>query len=201
MHGDKLDPTPVQGVPRCRAGLSGLFDIALHPPFATNHFVISHLRQAPRSADAGNGLARGVWDVRRDQRPRDFFDHRHETVSTDHFAATACSTCRPGATVPISRRRPTASAQSLRLRDDGTVPPDNPLSAKAGYRPESTRSAHAARSASRCIRHGPDLGEREGPNGGDEINVLVPRQYGWPLVSLGARMRDPAVAEGLLAKA
>ena len=62
MHGDTLDPTPVEGVPAVQArGLSGLFDIALHPQFATNHFVYLTYAKPPAAegGQAGNGLEIG----------------------------------------------------------------------------------------------------------------------------------------------
>ncbi|HET7131183.1 MAG TPA: PQQ-dependent sugar dehydrogenase, partial [Gammaproteobacteria bacterium] len=37
IHGGKLDPAPVQGVPKVYArGLQGLMDVVLHPKFADN---------------------------------------------------------------------------------------------------------------------------------------------------------------------
>ena len=40
----------------------------------------------------------------------------------------------------------------LRLRDDGSVPPDNPFVGKAGFKPEISPTATATRSASSCTR-------------------------------------------------
>ena len=75
----------------------------------------------------------------------------------------------------------------LRLRDDGTVPPDNPFVGKAGYAPEIYSLGH--RSPQGLAFH-PDTGElwenEHGPLGGDELNILKPgANYGWPLVTYG----------------
>ena len=52
-----LDPQPVAGVPEVRAqGLSGLFDVALHPQFATNRFV--YLSYNKPIAEQQNGARR-----------------------------------------------------------------------------------------------------------------------------------------------
>ena len=63
----------------------------------------------------------------------------------------------------------------LRLRDDGSVPSDNPFVGKAGYRPEIYTLGH--RSSLGLAMH-PGTGEmwqnENGPNGGDEINILKP---------------------------
>ncbi len=75
----------------------------------------------------------------------------------------------------------------LRLKDDGTVPTDNPFVGRAGHRPEIFTMGH--RSSLGLAVH-PGTGEiwqnENGPNGGDEINILKPgANYGWPIVSLG----------------
>ena len=79
----------------------------------------------------------------------------------------------------------------LRMRDDGTAPPDNPLIGKTGhglpYHAEIYTVGHRDGMA---ITVHPVTGEiwevENGPQGGDELNILKPgRNYGWPLISLG----------------
>ena len=85
----------------------------------------------------------------------------------------------------------------LRLKDDGTVPSDNPFVGKAGYRPEIYTLGH--RSALGLATN-PNTGEiwenENGPNGGDEINILKPgANYGWPIVSYGRTYPGPRQSE------
>ncbi len=92
----------------------------------------------------------------------------------------------------------------LRLRDDGSIPPDNPYLGRPGARPEVFSVGHrdqlglAWHAASGSL-----LAADHGPNGGDEVNlVMARRNYGWPLSSYGRRVRRPArvgapVAEGV----
>jgi aldose sugar dehydrogenase len=86
----------------------------------------------------------------------------------------------------------------LRLKDDGTVPPDNPFVGRAGARPEVFTIGH---------RNGlglalqPDTGAiwecEDGPNGGDEVNILqAGKNYGWPVVSNGRYYLGPRVSVG-----
>jgi glucose/arabinose dehydrogenase len=92
----------------------------------------------------------------------------------------------------------------LRLKDDGTVPPDNPFVGRAGYRPEIFTMGH--RNSLGLTVH-PDTGaiweSENGPNGGDEVNVLqAGKNYGWPIVSygrfyLGPRVSTKAWQEGM----
>ena len=92
----------------------------------------------------------------------------------------------------------------LRLKDDGTVPADNPFAGRAGYRPEIYTMGH--RNMLGLTVH-PVTGEiwesENGPNGGDEVNILKPgKNYGWPLVShgrfyLGPRVNEKMYMEGM----
>jgi glucose/arabinose dehydrogenase len=75
----------------------------------------------------------------------------------------------------------------LRLNDDGTIPKDNPFVGKSGYRPEIYSIGH--RTVLGLALH-PTTGElwetENGPQGGDEVNVIKPgKNYGWPLVTYG----------------
>jgi aldose sugar dehydrogenase len=85
----------------------------------------------------------------------------------------------------------------LRLRDDGSVPADNPFVGRAGYRPEIYTLGH--RNTLGLIVH-PETGElwnhENGPNGGDKINVIkAGHNYGWPLMSFGRDYSGPRISE------
>jgi glucose/arabinose dehydrogenase len=85
----------------------------------------------------------------------------------------------------------------LRLNDDGSVPPDNPFVGREGYRPEIYTLGH--RNTLGLIVH-PETGEiwqhENGPQGGDEINIILPgRDYGWPEVSFGRDYSGRRVSE------
>jgi glucose/arabinose dehydrogenase len=77
--------------------------------------------------------------------------------------------------------------KTLRIRDDGTVPPDNPFVGRAGVKPEIFTYGHRNGYG---LAFNPETGElwqaEIGPMGGDEVNILKPgHNYGWPLVSMG----------------
>jgi glucose/arabinose dehydrogenase len=81
----------------------------------------------------------------------------------------------------------------LRLTDEGKVPPDNPFVNRADARPEIFTMGH--RTLLRLAKH-PLTGAiwqiENGPNGGDEVNILAPgANYGWPIVSLGRTYGGP----------
>jgi glucose/arabinose dehydrogenase len=82
----------------------------------------------------------------------------------------------------------------LRLRDDGSVPPDNPFVGREGYKPEIYSMGH--RNQQGLTLH-PETGlpwaTEHAPQGGDELNAILPgRNYGWPVVSYGRHSMDRA---------
>ena len=87
----------------------------------------------------------------------------------------------------------TLGGKILRLTDEGKVPPDNPFVGRADARAEIFTMGH--RTFLRMAKH-PLTGAiwqiENGPNGGDEVNILAPgANYGWPLVSLGRSYPGP----------
>jgi glucose/arabinose dehydrogenase len=89
------------------------------------------------------------------------------------------------------------AGKTLRLRDDGTVPPDNPFVGRAGAKPEIFTYGH--RNGYGLAIH-PETGElwhaEIGPLGGDEVNILLPgHNYGWPVVSMGRNYTGTLVSD------
>jgi glucose/arabinose dehydrogenase len=87
--------------------------------------------------------------------------------------------------------------KTLKLRDDGTVPPDNPFVGRAGAKPEIFTYGHRNGYG---LAVNPETGElwqaEIGPMGGDEINILLPgHNYGWPLVSTGRNYTGTLVSD------
>jgi len=87
--------------------------------------------------------------------------------------------------------------KTLRIRDDGSVPPDNPFVGRAGAKPEIYTYGH--RNGYGLGFH-PETGElwqaEIGPMGGDEVNILLPgHNYGWPLVSMGRNYTGTLVSD------
>ena len=76
----------------------------------------------------------------------------------------------------------------IRIRPDGSVPPDNPFVQNKQGKPEIWSYGH--RSVQGAAIH-PQTGElwihEHGPKGGDEINIPQPgKNYGWPKASYGS---------------
>jgi glucose/arabinose dehydrogenase len=204
-----LDPTPVAGVPEVRAqGLTGLMDIALHPRFNENKFVYLtyHKPAGPNAAPGNNApvitLARGRWDGNALVDVRDIFSaNQNNNQSRMVFGRDGMIYMSIGTADPPNAARAQdgndLAGKVLRLRDDGSVPPDNPFVGRAGYRPEIFTMGHRNILG---MAVNPDTGAvwscEAGPNGGDEINVLqAGKNYGWPVVSFGRFYLGPRVTE------
>ena len=194
----KLDPEPVAGVPAVRAqGLSGLMDLALHPHFNENHLIYFTYN----NPDGVITLARGRWDGKALVDVRDLFSAiQSGNASRIVFGKDGMVYMSVGVGDPPGAARAQdpndLAGKVLRLRDDGTVPADNPFVGRAGYRPEIYTLGH--RNALGLAVE-PDNGAiwecEDGPNGGDEINILRPgKNYGWPVVSYGRFYLGPRVS-------
>jgi glucose/arabinose dehydrogenase len=87
--------------------------------------------------------------------------------------------------------------KTLRIRDDGSVPPDNPFVGRAGAKPEIFTYGH--RNGYGLAFH-PETGvlwqAEIGPMGGDEVNILLAgHNYGWPVVSMGRNYTGSLVSD------
>jgi glucose/arabinose dehydrogenase len=195
-----LDPHAISGGPPSRfAGKSGsigaihgYMSLVLHPRFAQNHwFYFSYTKLLADGGSTG-AVARARFDGSSMSELRDVFvgENMHGAISLTMTPDNMLWIATGGDTAqdPMS-----LVGKVLRLRDDGSVPPDNPFVGRAGYRPEIYTLGHRS-SMGLTVR--PGTGEvwlsEMGPNGGDEINVLKPgKNYGWPLVSLGRTYPGP----------
>ena len=192
-----LDPQPIAGVPVVRAaGLSGLMDIALHPRFAENGFVYLTYTKPLAEDQTTLALARGRWNGRALMDVRDIFVAGPGTgggsrIAFGHDGTLFMTTGGGGGN---GAQDPNSHAgKVLRLKDDGGVPGDNPFVSRAGYRPEVYSLGHRNSLGLAVHPQSGDVWQNEnGPNGGDEINVIRPgRNYGWPLVSYGRTYPGP----------
>jgi aldose sugar dehydrogenase len=202
-----LDPQPVAGMPASKyAGKSGdpgavhgLMDLALHPKFAENHFVYFTYTKPLDGDRTTIALARGRWDGKALAEVKDIF------VTQPGGGASRIAFGRDGSIFmtnagggPQDPQDPKNDAgKVLRLRDDGSIPNDNPFVAKQGYKPEIYSMGHRS-SLGLAIHPGTgDVWENEnGPNGGDEINIIrAGHNYGWPIVSFGRTYQGPWQAE------
>src|SRR5688500_18282713 len=178
-----LDAQPIAGVPQVVAmGQGGLLDVSLHPNFAQNQYLyLTYSKAGPQGNTTA--LARGKFDGRALTDVNDLFVADAWSMQTFHFGSRL-TWARDGTLfMTVGERNDRNRAQDtthhagkvLRLRDDGTVPPDNPFVGRSGYRPEIYSYGH--RNLQGLTTH-PETGAiwetEHGPQGGDELNVIQP---------------------------
>jgi glucose/arabinose dehydrogenase len=192
---------PVTGGPVARGqGLSGT-DLALHPDFERNHYVyISYTKPLDEKRNT-LAVARAVWDGKGLTDTKDIFVGEGGVGGPIAFGGDGMLYVAhggggggaAGGGQSATQTPNTLGGKVLRLTDTGAVPPDNPFVGRADARPEVFTMGH--RNVLRMAKH-PLTGAvwqiENGPNGGDEVNILAPgANYGWPLVSLGRTYAGP----------
>lgn len=191
----KLEPKPVAGVPEVRArGQGGLLDVCLHPGFARNGALYLSL-SAPVSDGALTRVVRARWSEGGLADVTPIFDAAPASSGGNHFgsriafdrAGLMYVTCGERYQMQRAQRLDDLGGKIVRLRDDGSVPPDNPFVGRAGARPEIFTYGH--RNPQGLAVH-PATGRlwavEHGPRGGDELNLLrAGANYGWPLATYG----------------
>jgi aldose sugar dehydrogenase len=180
-----LDTAPLTGLPPMRR----IFDLALHPQFARNRWVYFSYSK-PGDGMTPMVLARGEYDGTSLKNVKDLYASDPTTQGASRMAFAPDGTIymtisgaagrTPGG--PDPRKLDTAYGKVIRLRDDGTVPPDNPFVNKAGARPEIFTLGHRDQFG---IAPHPVTGQmfhvELGPYGGDKVNILkAGADYGWP---------------------
>jgi glucose/arabinose dehydrogenase len=206
-----LDSHPISGVPEVRTdGNGGLMDVAVHPNFSENGLVYLTYTKPVENGWGAPALSVGkladgsLSDV-------------HDLLVTEAYEGNSglngrVALGRDGKVYMSTGGRVGDAAQDpmslrgkvLRLEADGSMPADNPFLNRLNYRPEIYTLGH--RNTLGLMLH-PQTGEiwqhENGPNGGDEINILLPgRNYGWPIVSFGRyysgnRVNEHPTREGL----
>jgi len=201
-----LQPEPVAGIPAVRyLGQGGLLDVVLHPDFASNGLV--YFSYSKPDADGSQGttaVGRGMFDGRQLNDVEEIFEAKAWSATGGHYGSRLAFDRDGYLFITVGdRQAPVVGgvdlsrhpAQDLtnhqgtivRLHDDGRVPSDNPFVGRADALPEIWTYGH--RSPQGLAIH-PETGDiwqtEHGPQGGDELNLILPgRNYGWPVIGYG----------------
>jgi glucose/arabinose dehydrogenase len=203
LRGGVLLPEPLAGWPVEGLEAGGLQAAIPHPQFATNRNVFLYYIKNRADAMTSMALARArlvgteledvqevfvadAWIQGGPLAGRAAFgpDGMIYLTINDHDKNNAIS----DASIRIfAQHLDSDVGKVLRLRDDGSIPADNPFVGKADANGEVFSYGH--RNTTDFAWH-PTTGElwatEIGPMGGDELNILhAGHNYGWPLVSLG----------------
>jgi glucose/arabinose dehydrogenase len=207
---------PIGGVPAVVArGQGGLLDVITDSGFASNrtlYFCYAEPAEGDASSLNGTALAsaRLSADGRRLEQVRRIFSQRPKVASALHFGCRIVE--RPDGTLFLTlgeRFSRMQDAQKLdnhlgkvvRIRKDGSAPPDNPFVGRAGALPEIWSYGHRNPQGATLAPDGRLWITEHGPQGGDEINL--PRaglNYGWPVITHGENYGGGKIGEGITAR-
>jgi glucose/arabinose dehydrogenase len=216
----KLSP-PVEGLPAVAAvGQGGLLDIVLAPDFAQSRIVYFSFAEPRGTAGAVNPNSTSLASARfleEDGKAKladmkVIFRQEPAAEGGMHFGSRI-AIARDGALfLTTGERNLKTPAQDLsgdlgkviRIRPDGSIPPDNPFAGSKDARPEIWSYGH--RNIQAAAIH-PQTGKlwivEHGPKGGDEINVPEKgKNYGWPVIGFGvdysgAKIHESTHKEGM----
>lgn len=187
---------------------AGLHDLALDPQFENNRLVyFTYNRPGRPNPDADSSerpptaltLARARFDGTRLVGGEDLFTGEEipgGSGSRIAFGPDDLVYLTSGA--PFSdhaQRADNVYGKVLRIRTDGSIPTDNPFVATPSARGEVYSIGHRDQLGLTVHESGAVLAAEHGPNGGDEINLILPgHNYGWPDFSFGRSYEGPRIS-------
>jgi glucose/arabinose dehydrogenase len=184
---------------------AGYHDIALHPDYVKNGWIYLSYSEGPRERSTTVVDRYHLRENKLVDRQRIF---TADAYSEDRFHYGGRMAFLGGYLfLTVGERHHQDRAQELsnhagkilRLREDGTVPPDNPFVGAKDARPEIWSYGH--RNPQGLVVH-PETGElwenEHGPLGGDELNIIRRgANYGWPVISYGWQYSGGPIGKGI----
>ncbi len=201
---------PLAGLPRIAArGQGGLLDVAIDPAFAQNRLVYVSFAEPREGGGTGTAVARARLNAAGTalESTTVIFSQQPAGNTGRHFGSrlvfgrdgTLFITTGDRGNMEMASQDPKGHiGKVLRIRTDGTVPPDNPFASGGEARPEIWSSGH--RNAQGAALH-PESGVlwtiEHGARGGDEVNVVRKGlNYGWPVITYGIDYSGRRIGEG-----
>jgi glucose/arabinose dehydrogenase len=205
IDGGKLVAKPVEGLPKSTEhGQGGLLDVQLHPKYAENgwiYWTFNGMEDKLYGTELARGKLGGTRDAPRMTDVQVLFKLLPKTDRGLHFGSRIVFDKEgylyvtfgdrgdnPGkGTAQRAQQLGDHAGKSIRLFDDGRVPPDNPFVKTAGAKPEIfTYGNRNMQGAALHPATGKVWAHEHGPQGGDEVNILSPGvNYGWPVITYG----------------
>ena len=168
-------------------------DIALDPDFAADPYV--YIAYNKPEGDTGRVLAlgRGRWTGQRIEGFEDIWVAPSGVSGVMRLAFAPDGTLFFTTSGADAQNLGTAGGKVLRINADGSIPADNPFATSRTARRDVYSYGHrGALGLAVHPRTGALWESENGPNGGDEVNVIKPGvNYGWPFVSLGRTYPGP----------
>jgi aldose sugar dehydrogenase len=209
----KLSP-PVDGLPPIMAfGQGGLLDLCLHPNYEKNGWIYIAYSALDKESAKRKGNTAILRARLKDQKLIDqqiiftgepFTDRGHHfgcKLAFDNKGNLYFGIGDRGQHFDFPQKLDNHNGKIHRIKDDGSIPSDNPFVKIKGTKPSIYSYGH--RNPQGTAIH-PLTGEiwvsEHGPKGGDELNNVKPGlNYGWPVISYGINY-DGTILTELTAK-
>jgi glucose/arabinose dehydrogenase len=215
LNKDGKASPPLDGVPRVFAsGQGGLLDVAVDRNYANNQTIYFCFAEPAGGGGARTAVARArLIDERRLDSVSVILHQEGPLSTSNHFGCRIVQAPDDNLLVTLgehfvyrdqAQKLANHLGKIIRIRPDGSVPPDNPFVGKAQAKPEIW--TYGLRNPQGLAFH-PATGKlwqhEHGPRGGDEINIIENgKNYGWPVIGYGvdysgARIHESTHKEGM----
>lgn len=187
---------PLGGVPEVVfGGQGGLLDVVLHPDFSTNRLVYLSYSHGTLH-DNATRVARARLEADALVGTEVIFAVEPEKDTPQHYGG-AMAWLGDGTLLLTTgdgfdhreqaQNLASMMGKTIRIADDGSIPPDNPFVDRDGaaaavwtYGHRNPQGLAVDPATGRVYQH------EHGPRGGDELNLLTPgNNYGWPAATYG----------------
>jgi aldose sugar dehydrogenase len=187
---------PLTGVPRVFAsGQGGLHDVALDRDFARNNTIYFCFAE-PANGGARTSMARARLANDKLEDVRVIFRQEGPLSSGNHFGCRIVQT--PDGNLFLTtgdhftyrdqaQNLANHLGKIIRIRPDGSVPPDNPFLNRQGAKSEIWSYGHRNMQGA-ALQPGSNRywTHEHGARGGDEVNIpQAGKNYGWPVITHG----------------
>ena len=189
--------TEIAGVPKVAYGGQGGFgDVVLHPRFAENGWVYLSFAEPGEGDTAGAAVARARLDLDGNalEDLQVIWRQFPKVAGQGHYGHRIAFDRDGMLWITSSERQKFDPAQDMgsnlgkivRLRDDGSVPPDNPFAGQGDIAAQVWSLGHRNMLGIAFDGDGRLWVHEMGPKGGDELNLIEKgANYGYPIVSEG----------------
>ncbi|QDL54452.1 PQQ-dependent sugar dehydrogenase [Rhodoferax aquaticus] len=209
----------IAGVPKVAAGgQGGLLDVLLDSDFERNRALFFCFSEPAADGRSGTAVARATLSADR-QGLNDvavIFRQHPKTSGNLHYGCRMAWGRPQGQldgtlfvamgerykSMDDAQRLNNHMGKVIRIKKDGSVPPDNPLNnaqAKAqGALPEIWSWGHRNPQGLITTADGQLWEHEHGPQGGDEVNLIEPStNYGWPVITYGENYGGGKIGAGI----
>jgi aldose sugar dehydrogenase len=203
------------GLPPIAArGQGGLLDVALSPEFASDRTIFWSFSEE-REGGSGTSVARGrlTADRRNLEQVQVIFRAMPTYRNGLHFGSrlafgpdgmlyiTLGDRFDKAVTRPQAQHLNSHLGKIIRIKPDGSIPPDNPFLKREGALPEIWDIGHRNVQSAAFDGEGQLWTIEHGAKGGDELNLVERgKNYGWPIISYGEEYSGEPIPGDITAK-